>query len=694
VLLARLTIARAQDAVRDEVAVRLGVTTATSARLLAEQLGGFVTLAEAQAKRPRLVRAVAGGDPSRFDDAEVQRELTALLESREGLAATGLVDLDGVLRASPVAPELVGRDFSTRDYYRGLVAGGETYVSEAFESAQAGHPLVVTIATYVHATGPDGRTPGKRLAILLLGVQLDAVQPLADSVAALQGVRLWVADQRGKLLAAPGGRPPGLRPVAGQPIGRARSHRAGQVTDLHLGGEAMLVVHQQVEPLGWTVFAAVPHVQAYRGVAATRTTMLAIAIPLGVVVCAGIVLLVWLQRRQWRVEAALEVARDQAREASLLKDGFLSRISHELRTPLNAILGFGQLLQADDLTEEQHDSVDQMMRGGRHLLGLINEVLDISRIETGSLGLSMEAVNLLEVVTEAADLVRPLAAEREISLQPPSREDGAWTVQADRQRLKQVLLNLASNAVKYNHHGGSIRLACHATPEHKVAIVVADTGPGIPADKLERLFMPFDRLGAEQTDVQGTGLGLALSKGLVEAMGGSLTAHSVEGEGTTFTLELAVAEQRPAHHNGNAPAPPSPGEHAAGHRLHTVLYVEDNSSNLQLVERVLSQRGGVELLSTPRGELVQDLVRERRPDLVLLDLHLPGIGGEEVLRRLRADPVTAGPPVVVVSADVTRSGNRERLLAAGAAEYLTKPLDVPRFLQVVDALLAVASRPR
>src|SRR6266545_3774743 len=218
VLLARLTIGRAQDAVRDEVATRLRVTTALSAALLAEQIEGFVTLAQAEAKRPQLVRAVSNDDPTRFDAAQIERELATLMASRGGLAGSGLVDLDGVLRGSPVAPELIGKDFSTRDYYRGLIAAGDTgdsYVSEAFESAQKGHPLVVTISTYVRTPSPDGRTPGKPLAILLLGVELDAVQPLADSVAAMQGVSLWVADQRGRLLAAPGGRPPGLRPVAG-----------------------------------------------------------------------------------------------------------------------------------------------------------------------------------------------------------------------------------------------------------------------------------------------------------------------------------------------------------------------------------------------------------------------------------------------------------------------------------------------
>jgi hypothetical protein len=172
-----------------------------------------VTLIEAEAKRPTLVRAVAGGDPAQFDNAEIRRELAAVLASRDGLAATGLFGLDGVPRSSPVAPELVGKDFSGRDYYKGLVAAGDTYVSEAFESAQAGHPFVVTIATYVRAPGRDDRTPGKSLAIIVLAIELDAVQPLADSVAAVQGVNLWVADQRGKLLAAPTGRPSGLRPA-------------------------------------------------------------------------------------------------------------------------------------------------------------------------------------------------------------------------------------------------------------------------------------------------------------------------------------------------------------------------------------------------------------------------------------------------------------------------------------------------
>jgi signal transduction histidine kinase len=692
-LLARLTTDRAQDAVRDEVALRLRVTTGMSASLLAEQLATYVTLAEAEAGRARLVRAVGNGDPARVDAAEVGRELGALSGSREGIAATGLLDVDGVLLASPQAPELVGKDFTHRDYYRGLVAKGpaaDAYVSEAFESAQSGRPLIVTVATWVRAPAKGG-SPGRPAAILLLSVRLDAVQPLADRVAAVQGVNLWVVDHSGKVLAAPGGRPPGLRPVAGEPIGRAASIPTGEVGDVALGGRPNLVVHRRVDPIGWTVFAAVPHAQAFRGLDAMRGTVLAIAVPLGLVVAGGVLLLVRVQRRQWRAEAALAVARDQARDASRLKTEFLSRVSHELRTPLNAILGFGQLLQLDDLTQEQSESVDHMVRGGRHLLGLINEVLDISRIETGSLALSVEVVELQEVVTETTDLIGPLAAEREIALEVPAPGDRRWVVQADRQRLKQVLLNLTSNAVKYNHHGGVIRIAAVPAAEGRIAVTVSDTGPGIPPDKMERLFLPFDRLGAEQTDVQGTGLGLALSQGLMEAMGGTLTAVSVEGQGTTFTLELALSDRPTGEDEQPPPELPAPTPGPVTGPEHTILHVEDNPSNLRLVERVLARRGGVRLLTAEEGEIVQELVRQHRPDLILLDLHLPGIDGEEVLRRLRADPRTADLPVVMVSADVT-PWYRERLLEAGAADYLTKPLDVPRFLEVVDGLLVAAAR--
>jgi signal transduction histidine kinase len=236
-------------------------------------------------------------------------------------------------------------------------------------------------------------------------------------------------------------------------------------------------------------------------------------------------------------------AQREADQANAAKSEFLSRMSHELRTPLNAILGFAQLLQLDDLPDEQRDSVGQILRAGRHLLGLIEEVLDLSRVEAGTLTFSLEAVPVAEVLQETVDLVQPLAAARHLQVRALPPQDG-WRVQADRQRLRQVLLNLAANAVKYTHHG-SITLAC-TTQQDRVRIAVHDTGPGIPAEELPRLFTPFDRLGAERTDTPGAGIGLALSKQLVEAMGGTLVADSALGHGTTFTVELPLAGE-PTH---------------------------------------------------------------------------------------------------------------------------------------------------
>jgi PAS domain S-box-containing protein len=381
--------------------------------------------------------------------------------------------------------------------------------------------------------------------------------------------------------------------------------------------------------------------------------------------------------------------RETAEGASQAKSEFLSRMSHELRTPLNAILGFAQLLEMGSLSPDQTDSVSQILKAGRHLLELINEVLDIARIEEGRLSLSVEPVTVAEVTGVALDLVRPLAVERGISLVtvPPGDDHH---VLADRQRLMQVLLNLLSNAVKYNRDGGSVIVRWEGSSRGLVRIEVADTGPGISVDQVERLFAPFDRLGAELSGVQGTGLGLALSKRLVEAMAGTIGVASRDGHGCTFWVELPEtgsadvlgADEEAIQTPGRDDV--ARGQGAGWSR--TLLYVEDNISNIKLVERILAQREGVRLLVAMHGELGLDLAHEHHPDLVLLDLHLPDMPGDEVLARLRGDPRTAGIPVVVMSADAT-PGRIDRLLAAGASTYLTKPLDVRGMLKTLDELL-------
>jgi PAS domain S-box-containing protein len=377
-----------------------------------------------------------------------------------------------------------------------------------------------------------------------------------------------------------------------------------------------------------------------------------------------------------RAEAAAE-------HANRAKSEFLSRMSHELRTPLNAVLGFGQLLEMDSLSPKQTESVGQILKGGRRLLGLIDEVLEISRIEAGRLRISLEPVPVSATLREAIALMRPIAADRRVEVRAEFSDDGRHVL-ADRQRLQQVILNLLSNAVKYNRADGVVIVSCAETSGQQLSIRVTDTGPGIPPDKLERLFTPFDRLGAEATDVEGTGLGLTLSKHLVEVMGGALRVESGIGIGSTFAVVLPMVTEpvRKLEPLPLAPRSSSPDESAGSVLL---LYVEDNLSNLRLVEQIVTLRPTVKLLTAMQGRLGLDLAREHRPDLILLDRHLPDISGDEVLGLLLVDPRTRDIPIVMLSADASRR-EMQRLLDAGARAYLTKPLDLKEFLELLDEL--------
>lgn len=381
---------------------------------------------------------------------------------------------------------------------------------------------------------------------------------------------------------------------------------------------------------------------------------------------------------------ALTRARLEADRANKAKSVFLSRMSHDLRTPLNAILGFAQLIEMDTLSGDEADNARQILRGGRHLLDLINEVLDISTIEAGRLALTTEAVPLAHAIRDVVNFIRPLGDARRIAVTIEGATVCAAHVLADPQRFRQVLLNLLGNAVKYNHYGGTVRVECDEQADGTVRTSITDNGAGISPEKLGLLFEPFERLGAERTTVEGTGLGLALAKGLVEAMGGSLGVRSQLNRGTTFWVDLPRSAPPAARSITGTPA--VAGEPLATATGGTVLYVEDNPANVRLVERVLSRRPGVRLLHAPTGEAGCQLARASRPDLILLDLHLPDVSGAEVLGRLLADPETHGMPVCVLSADVM-AGQSERLLGLGAVAYLTKPLELRQLLDLVDQRL-------
>jgi PAS domain S-box-containing protein len=387
-----------------------------------------------------------------------------------------------------------------------------------------------------------------------------------------------------------------------------------------------------------------------------------------------------------RLTVALRRSKEEAEKANRAKSEFLSRMSHELRTPLNAILGFAQLLEMSPLDRDKREAVGQILKAGQHLLGLINEVLEISRIEAGRLSLSPEPVLVSSAIQETLDLLTPMAVRRNILLRDEVGKERRRYVVADQQRLKQVLLNLVSNAIKYNSDDGTITISAEEIDGTRLRVKVRDTGPGVKPENQAKLFTPFERLGAEQTGVEGTGLGLALSKRLLEMMGGSIGVQNNPDRGATFWMELPLVQDPVIHLETAIPAVAAPVAPANHQRQRIVLYVEDNLSNITLIEHIIVHRPHVKLVAAMQGRLGLDLAREHRPDLVLLDLHLPDISGEDVLHGLRQEPALQNTPVIIISADATR-GRIERLQSMGVLDYLPKPLDIKRFLQLLDSCL-------
>ncbi len=389
----------------------------------------------------------------------------------------------------------------------------------------------------------------------------------------------------------------------------------------------------------------------------------------------------------------LERARAAAEKANLAKSDFLSSMSHELRSPLNAILGFAQLINSDipPPTPTQRASIDQILQAGWYLLKLINEILDLAQIESGMLALSREPTSLSEVIQECQAMIEAQGQKRGIKMTFPA--DGIpYFVNADRTRLKQVVINLLSNAIKYNEANGSVVVECAAGSPERVRVSVRDTGAGLPPEMLLQLFQPFNRLGQETGAEEGTGIGLVMCKRFVELMGGTIGVESTVGLGSVFWFELNAdsAPQLRSDAGEIAAIVETPVEKDV--TLRTVLYVEDNPANLKLVEQLIARRRDMRLLSARDGALGVELARAHHPDVILMDINLPGISGIDALKILREDRETASIPVVAVSANAMPS-DIEKGLLAGFFRYLTKPIRVDEFMSTLDEALKLKAQP-
>jgi signal transduction histidine kinase/ActR/RegA family two-component response regulator len=664
-LLAGLTAAvlASQQRARDDAIERLEVRSRTSAQLLSSTIALSTTQLATQAQKK-----LSDPTPSEktLSDWEAETKSRALYAI--------LVDQDGrVIASRPSGTEPA--DHSAVQ----SALGGQTVLS-AVQRVKSKRVIEFDVPFDV-----DG--VGRRVLITATSVNLIApllASTLTDSAGTERGGALLL-DRRGEPIGGTGA--PASDPTTRRQLRQAIERHRSTGT----AGED----HYAIQPMGttgWQVALVAPESDLLASLPSflwSRLALLAFALTL--------IMVVILAARAIASSRRIEEAREAAIKANDEKSRFLSHISHELKQPLAAIMGFSDiLLRQTDLSEaDRTHFAGVISRSGRTLEQLVSELLDISRIESGRVLLNLEATDVRMAVQDAFELNEPLAAVQHVTLAANSEAAEYLRPVADPMRLRQVLINLISNAVKYNRDGGKATVSIATTDRSTLRIAVSDEGEGISPDDIDKLFRPFERLGQQKSRRSaGTGLGLVISKGLVEAMGGSLRVESKVSAGSTFSFELALANDvaaatAPDRDEAIRDARATLDASLTGH----VLYVEDEPANIELVARVIGRdRPGLDLETAMTGDDGVRAFTTRRPDLLLLDLNLPDMSGEQILRHLRSDPNTADVPVIVMSADAS-SLSITRLLQTGADAYITKPIDLDRFLGAIDILLSRSAKP-